>query len=551
MKNSESINVRPRQAILLLLTGLLVATVVFGLAPWTAADESEPAPLKPDRSDEIKDRMPTEEEIQQMESPVDRYMAMEFLAPDQLLGSELGTSTMTADRDEVPAGSTVEYTIMIENSGDTQVFVTMVDALPAGLSYISHERGDIDGVLPGDPEFLVDSNEVTWQGDFFDSGNVEIVITARVDSTVPKGTILTNVAEISGGEQVVSRSAAIKVLKQVEVPGVFLPIITYGIQPNPPDVSDFTATKPNRQNKFALSWTSGPGASHFIVQQANDPNFSSPIEHDTGLNNFLSLQPQPSWKNDYYFRVRAFEGPIGGEWSDTVNVVGAYYDEFDNSNSDWRLRRSTNIDRVKFFYEIYDETDWIILEVSDKWDWGLSSPLAKAPEPPYVIEFDAKFAQTPNEVAMGLVFAGDKPGSNCPDYSSADAFYRHEECFNTFYNPQWYWAGEALHLIWQRVDELVWCPDCEGSPMKRRGDTENLGEMPGVDNDDWNSHRIEVRNGEIKYYAAKTGKPLELQHVYNDTRWIEDPYFGVFAYAGEYTSSVARYEYFSITPLDN
>jgi hypothetical protein len=106
-------------------------------------------------------------------------------------------------------------------------------------------------------------------------------------------------------------------------------------------------------------------------------------------------------------------------------------------------------------------------------------------------------------------------------------------------------------LIWQRVDDLVWCPDCGGSPMKRRGDTENLGQMDGVDNDDWNHHRIEVRDGNIRYFAAKVGHDLVLQHEYSDTRWINQPYFGVFAYAGEYTSSVARFEYFSVTPLDN
>ena len=67
---------------------------------------------------------------------------------------------------------------------------------------------------------------------------------------------------------------------------------------------------------------------------------------------------------------------------------------------------------------------------------------------------------------------------------------------------------------------------------------------------------IVVRNLEdsIKYYAARPyyGE-LTLQHEYYDIdpSWIDDPLFGVFAYAGEYTSSVARYEYFSITPLDN
>jgi uncharacterized repeat protein (TIGR01451 family) len=551
MMNSNKSDARPRRALSLLLSGLLATLIILGLAQWTAAEDDEPAPLIPDSSSIYKDRMLTEEEIAQIEDPVERYITMELLSPDQLLGSDLSTSTKEVDRDEVQAGSELQFTIVISNSGDTNAQTTMIDALPAGLSYVSHERVEIFNSFPADPEFSIDGDEITWNGALGGGGYVEIAIKARIDENVPAGTMITNNAQISGGGESVSPSAEVKVLEKSDLWIFNMPIISFH-DPDPPDVTNFQATRPNSKNQFKLSWTGGPNASFYIVEQANNPGFTSPIQHNVGRNTFLDLQPKPSWRNDFYFRVRAFDGGVGGNWSDTVNVVGAYYDEFDDPNSGWKIRRSTHLDHVNFWYEIRDGNDWIILEVGDKWDWGLSSPLAKAPEPPYVIEFDGKFAQTPNEVAMGVVFAGDKPGNNCPDYSSANAFYRHKECFNHFYNPQWYWAGEALHLIWQRVDELVWCPDCGGSPMKRRGDTENLGQMDNVKNDDWNRHRIEVRNGNIKYYAGRPHDAnLTLQHEYNDTRWINDPYFGVFAYAGEYTSSVARYEYFSVTPLDS
>ncbi len=550
IKNSGS-EAKPRRALFLLLSGLLAALIVLGFSQWTVAEETEPGPLLPDSSDQYKDRFPTNEEAALIEDPVERYLALESFSPDQLLGSDLSASSKEVDRDEAPAGSEVAFTIVISNSGDAQVLATMVDALPSGLTYTSHERVEIVGVLPANPEFIIDGNEITWQGDIVGGGYAEILIKARIDGSAPAGMQITNEAQISGAGQTVSPSAAFEVLEQVYVPGVNLPIITYGIQPNPPDIADFTATRPNSQNKFRLSWAGGPNASEYVVEQAHDPNFSSPIKINAGENTFLDLQPAPSWRNDFYYRVRSMEGPIAGKWSDTVNVVGAYYDEFDNPNTGWDMRRTTHIDDVNFWYEIQGDDDWVILEVGDKWDWGIASPLAKAPEPPYVIEYDGKLAQTPNEVAMGIVFAGDFPGDICPDKSSTDGWYRHDLCFNHFYNPQYYWAGEALHLIWQRVDEVIWCPDCGGSPLKRRGDTENLGQMPGVDNDDWNHHRIEVREGNIKYYAAKLGEPLQFQHEYSDTRWINDPYFGVFAYAGEYTSAVARFEYFAVTPLDN
>ena len=88
--------------------------------------------------------------------------------------------------------------------------------------------------------------------------------------------------------------------------------------------------------------------------------------------------------------------------------------------------------------------------------------------------------------------------------------------------------------------------------MKRLGDSDAVGQMDGVANDKWNRHRIEVREGSIKYFAGRPhDAELKLQYEYGDTRWIHEPYFGVFAYAGEYTSSVAVFDYFSITPLDS
>ena len=272
------------------------------------------------------------------------------------------------------------------------------------------------------------------------------------------------------------------------------------------------------------AWTSGPGASHYIVEAAHDPGFNSPILHNTGLNMSLDLQPEPSWRNDFYFRVRAFDGGVGGDWSEPINVVGAYYDEFDDPNSGWAIRRTTHIDDVNTWYQIENDDDWLILEVKDKWDWGISSSLAKAPEPPYVIEYDGKFAQTPNEVAMGIVFGGDRiPGELCPDKSTVEGWYQHTACFNHFYNPQYFWAGEALHLLWYRVDRLEWCPSCSGSPMKRLGDSILVGQMKNVDNDDWNRHRIEVREGNIKYYAGRPHDAnLKLQYEYGDTRWINE-----------------------------
>jgi uncharacterized repeat protein (TIGR01451 family) len=289
----------------MLLSFLLVTLLVLGLAQLTAAEDDKPEPRIPDSSEIYKDRMLTEEEIAEIEDPVARYLALETLSGEQLLGSDLGESSKDASRDEVPAGGTVTYRIFVRNSGDDEVAATMFDALPNGLRYVSHERVDSVGLLPGVPEFEVVGDEITWLGNISGGGYAELEITARVDSNVEAGTKISNTAEISGGEQAIDVSAEITVLEKTEVPLKFLPYIEAGIPPNPPAISDLSATRPNSQNQFRLSWTGGSEATHYIVEQSFDPSFSAPIRYDTGSNTFLDLQPQPSWKNDFYFRVRS------------------------------------------------------------------------------------------------------------------------------------------------------------------------------------------------------------------------------------------------------
>jgi uncharacterized repeat protein (TIGR01451 family) len=550
--------VGPRRSLFLLLSALLATLFVLGSVQWIAAQEDEPsagdepAKLMPDKSAIYKDRMLPANEIERLQSPVERYIALESISGDQLVGSDLSNSSKEVNFAEVAAGSQVQFTIVISNSGDADALVTMTDTLPAELVYRSHELQDSFNALLV-PGFTVGGNQVTWSGTVGGGGYAQIAIVAEVKDNVPAGTMVSNAAQISDGGQSVSPVAGFRVLAAPETSDWSLPLVVYGIKPDPPDVTNLAATRPNSQNQFTLSWTGGPNASRYEVQMDQDPGFASPGVHDAGLSTSVAFKPEPSFHNDFYFRVRSFEGPIAGKWSDTVNVVGAYRDDFEDTSSGWKIVRTTNLDHVKSFYEFPpNNTRWLIMDVGDKWDWGISSPLAKAPEPPYVIEYDGKFAQTPNEVAMGIVFGADLVDEACPDTTNSDTMYRHENCFNHFYNPQYYWAGEALHLLWYRTDELIWCRECSGSPMKRRGESVALGEMSGVDNDDWNRHRIEVREGSIKYFAGRPSDvELKLQYEYHDTRYIHEPYFGVFAYAGEYTSSIARFEYFAITPLDN
>lgn len=318
-----------------------------------------------------------------------------------------------------------------------------------------------------------------------------------------------------------------------------------------------SATRPNSFNDWQMNWTieGNPIVDSYELEQSQDPSFTTgvaPFILNGDVNTQLIAINQPSPNNVYYYRVRALGQNQYSEWSNVVRVVGAYEDNFTNNQTGWSgptlkegLRRLTFIEEIDTWYE---NNDWLIIRVEDSWDWAIASPLKPAPELPYKIEFRSQPANLGNLVSHGVVFGGDWTGAPCPDWSSVIGVYAHTNCFNHFYNSNLIWYGENdLKMLWERVDVLIYCPDCGGSPLKRLGDIdpENPIEFE-VNANGWNDYRIEVREDNIQFYLNG-----DLKLTYNDTRWVHDPYFGVFASTDEYSNSTWRYEYFRVTPLDN
>lgn len=546
MESDKSRSDRTNRRGLLLVAALLLALVGLVFAQAIAADDGPKPTPSP-----YTDRVQTTEELDSQDASIERYIAGHAITGAQLLGPDLSTSTKTADRSEAPVGGTIMYTIVVNNTGDADVPLTMTDTLPAGVTYVSHDMLPPTNGLQTGGGYA--AGVLVWEGVLGAGGSVEIALQVRVDSGTAPGTVVTNTAVISGGEQTVSPAAAVTVSEATLSPNVALPFIIYGETPNPPTLT-LSATRPNSNNQWTVSWTPAFEAGTYELEASQNPSFSSPDRFEMGSAKSRAFNPPASTNNLFYFRARSRIGALVGPWSNTVRVVGAYYDEFENADSGWEVRRTTNIDEVQSFYEIDPGQDksWLILRVEDSWDWGIASPLLPAPELPYVIEYEAKPANLGNLVSLGAVFGGDKPGATCPDKSSTAGWYEHTLCFNHFYNTNTIWFGK-LKMLFERVDRLVWCPNCGGSPMKRLGDIDpdNARELSGVDNDGWNRYRIEVRANGIKVLVGKRGGSLNEVITYNDTRWVNDPYFGVFASTDEYSNSTARFEFFSVTPLDN
>ncbi|MBK8899865.1 MAG: hypothetical protein IPM53_01655 [Anaerolineaceae bacterium] len=382
------------------------------------------------------------------------------------------------------------------------------------------------------------------------SGNSASV---SVEITIPGGATngdsdTATITATSQTDAMVTASALLTTTVGSEI--TYLPIIFKALA-----APTLSATRPNSVNDWQLNWvdSNASGVTGYELQQSQDPTFATNVTNfSLGSTVFSQLinTIQPSANNVYYYRVRSVGAGQNSPWSATVQVVGAYYDDFKSNQTGWSgpslkegLRRLTFIEKEDTWYE---NSDWLIIRVEDSWDWAIASPLKPAPKPPYVIEFSSQPANLGNLVSHGLVFGGDWAGAPCPDWSTLAGVYAHNNCFNHFYNTNLIWSSATdLTLLWERIDTLVYCPNCGGSPLKRLGDVlSNPPFHPNANN--FNTYRIEVRQSGIKFFLNG-----DLRYTYNDTRWINDPYFGVFASTDEYSNSTWRYEYIRVTPLDN
>lgn len=422
-------------------------------------------------------------------------------------------------------GEVVNYALTLSNIGtadDTYVVTTASGwtlSLPENTFTVTNGASTTVNLTVTVPPAAMNS----------DSDTAVITATSQTDAMVTASVSLTTTA---GSER-------------IYLPLVFKPLVA----------PTLTATRPNSANDWQMDWstTNATGVTGYELQQSQDATFVSGVTtYNLASNVFSQLinTVQPSANNVYYFRLRATASGQASPWSPVVTVASAYYDEFNNNQTGWSgptlkdgLRRLTFIEKEDTWYE---NNTWLIIRVEDSWDWAIASPMKPAPEPPYSIEFRSQPANLGNLVSHGVVFGGDWAGAPCPDWSSLLGVYAHTNCFNHFYNTNLIWSSSTdLTLLWERVDALVYCPGCGGSPLKRFGDLTTI--LPFHPNaSDWNNYRIEVRSSGIKFFLNG-----DLRYTNYDTRWINDPYFGIFASTDEYSNSTWRYEYLKVTPLDN
>lgn len=305
------------------------------------------------------------------------------------------------------------------------------------------------------------------------------------------------------------------------------------------------ATRPNANNQWTLSWQN-PGVlvTSYQFQEATNSSFNNATTTNLNPNVYSrSVQKPISTQPVFYYRVRPVWGSYVGSWSNTVQVVGGYRDDFSDPTSGWvPQRRTTYLEQTNVLYGQNEEEGNLIIIVGDRWDWMLASPLVPAPQVPYNIEFRARNHDASNLISGGAVFGGDWNGDACPEIGN---IYQTDNCFNHFYNYNMIFYG-PIKLLHEQVNELFYCPNCDGSQIKRLGPQTVVD--PIVNNDrgkDWHEYRIEVRENGATYYVNDS-----FAGYFPDTTWIHEPYFGVFASTDEYKPSIWFFDYYQVRPVN-
>ena len=96
-----------------------------------------------------------------------------------------------------------------------------------------------------------------------------------------------------------------------------------------------TSSKPNSANSWTVSWND-VSAAKYEVQESQTTDFSGASVVDNGSSLTYNVSKTASPNNSYFYRVRGV-GPTGnpGDWSDPIEVVGAYFVDFKDDTTNW------------------------------------------------------------------------------------------------------------------------------------------------------------------------------------------------------------------------
>jgi len=454
--------------------------------------------------------------------------------------SPLSGSVKTAEPATVQPGSLVTYTIVLSNSSPiSSVSVLVSDPLPPSLGYVSgtiHTVPDDSGVV------LADTGSITWTVVVSPATSVALTFQAQVSAWASGGTVITNTAAISDSSTLVelNRSAPVTVVGGYTV---FMPLVFRRWPPTPYAPTLNEISNDDGDGNYTVSWSYGdhPDApvNTYTLQEATNADFTAnQIIYSPGSNTTQVI----SSKNPgtYYYRVQGNNTWGPGDWSEvrSVAVRSPLRDDFNDPSTGWTARRTSAPD-IGMMASEYSEGRFVT-RVEDRFDFGIFSPMQRAPTPPYSIRMRTRIIHLANLVSYGIIFGGNG-GTVCP--VQRDNAGDPNGCFYHYYRLNVVWGGDYLKYELKRIDYH------EGGEIGRgKGRGVELVEYTWIDNvtssGGWNDWKIEVYSNGFAVYV--NGHLLTREY---DTTYVNEPYFGIFSSTNEYNGARFEHEYFYVDPL--
>ena len=299
--------------------------------------------------------------------------------------------------------------------------------------------------------------------------------------------------------------------------------------------------EPDGNDDYTVSWSPIPSwgeVDRYRLQESTDSGFGSITGEwlTTGTSQFIDKTDPPL---EIYYRVRAEDDDCWGQgpWSNIQSVTfRAYYYEFGDSGVTnpvpWIVRRTSLFEGDQWGgVWTKDKGGYMRFYMNDKFDFAIASPMDVAPSPPYVLETRVKVNDPANLVAYGIVFGGNT-GSVCPAYRDESG-----GCWWHYYRLETIWAGSYLKAQFKRIDYHV--------AEKGKGRGESLTEFlrAGGDPDGWHTWKFVVKTDGIDVYYDGG-----LWASTRDTRYVNEPTFGIYISANEYKPSIAWFDYYRVYP---
>jgi uncharacterized repeat protein (TIGR01451 family) len=444
------------------------------------------------------------------------------------LAADLSGSTKTVSRDRAFPGQTLQYTVVISNSGDTAVQdVLITDTLPVSLTYAPNSLAyTVDNAVTTG---IGESNGViSWTGVISEQGSATLYYQAVLTDTLVANDEIINTVYITGTGSLIERTTSTTIITSTTS---YFPVL---FNPVPTPIMD-TIVRTSSSNVWTVSWDEPvSGIEGYELQEDSDSYFNSPETFDVGTDLSREFSPGASVNPQYCYRVRARVGSLYSSWSSAECVYGNYYDDFSSSSTGWSIRREDTDDVDN---DSYYKNGTFVTKIRGRWDFAVAAPMVEAPGDSYQIRTRALFGDgVDNLHSYGIIFGGDWNGQTCPnsDFSS---------CFNHYYRVNIIYYADDANVLRVNLKRIDYHDEDNGAG---RGITlMGYKDVKVADPSSWNEWKITVdSDGSIGIYVNGS-----LVGTANDSTYIHEPYFGVFAASNEYSGTAATFDWYEVKYL--